>query len=167
MYPPDIDVLIARICIAVSVVGSFTTLHFSGFYCWQDLLLTKVHGKKCKGFTFKQACVERVCFIGFCTGVALVVKQLGLVLDLTGAVAIMPMMFCFPGMLQLKLNEIVNNGDSFPFYNLKSRFWGYFLIVSVASTESSAYPHTSIRSIESSAYPHTNIRSVEPNAYHP
>jgi hypothetical protein len=42
----------------------------------------------------------------------------------------MPMMFCFPGMLQLKLNEIVNNGESFPFYSLKSRFWGWFLIVS-------------------------------------
>jgi amino acid permease len=127
MYPPDIDVAIARVCIAVSVIGSFTTLHFSAFYCWQDLLLTEVPGKKSE-FTFKQACTERFFFIAFCTGVALVIKELGLVLDLTGSVAIIPMMFCFPGMLQLKLNEVVNGGKSYPFYSPKSRFWGYFFI---------------------------------------
>jgi amino acid permease len=127
IYPPEIDVAIARICIAVSVVGSFTTLHFSGFYCWQDLLVKKVPGKKCE-FTPMQATAERILFIGFCTGMAMVAKQLDVVLDLTGALAIIPMMFCFPGMLQLKLNEIVNNGEDFPFYNAKSRFWGYFLI---------------------------------------
>jgi len=129
IYPPDIDVAIARICIAISVIGSFTSLHFSAFHCFQDLLAKKDELTGKHVFTTVQAVAARLIFIGVCTGVAMAVKDLDIVIDVAGAVAIIPIMFVFPGLLQLRLKTIVYGDESIPFYSLTSNFWGYFLIV--------------------------------------
>jgi len=131
IYPPEIDVALARLSIAVSVVGSFTTLHFSAFYCFQDLLAKVQPGTDKAKFTPTEALAERVTFIGVCTAVALGVKNLDVVVDITGAISVIPMVFIIPGMLQLRLHDLIDSDDDvkIPFYDLRSRFCGWFLIV--------------------------------------
>lgn len=94
MFPEaPADVILARFCIAISVVGSFTTLHFSARICLQDLLVKGQEG----GFTPRQRLFEIAIYLLCTVGVSMVLKQLDFVLDIVGAGAVIPFMFVFPG----------------------------------------------------------------------
>ena len=83
-------------------------------------------------FTWQQALTERVLSLALSIGVALCVKDLGFVVDVIGAVAVLPTMTLFPGALQLRLHDILMEqepGRHIPWYNSRSRFWGWATIV--------------------------------------
>jgi hypothetical protein len=121
MFPLSAPVSVARFFIAGSVVGSFTSLHFSARACWMDLLLSKhstsnPHADEASSsgsssssssssrFTFRQQLCEIGFFLAVTVGPALFLKELDMVLDLVGSMAVIPFMFVFPGALQVKMD---------------------------------------------------------------
>lgn len=121
MFPDGpIDVILARFCIAISVVGSFTTLHFSARICLQDLVVKGQEG----GFTPRQRIYEIFIYLLCTVGVSMVLKELDFVLDLVGSVAIIPFMFVYPGMLAIQMDG--NNKECF---SLKGKYNGYIMII--------------------------------------
>jgi amino acid permease len=121
MYPSSFDVTIARFCIAVSVIASYTTLHFSARVIVEDLL--KSMGLISQdGFVPRQFLYEIIVFVVCTVGVALVVQELDTVLGIVGSIAAIPFMFVFPGMLQTRI-------DTCKCFSLTSKYNGIALIV--------------------------------------
>jgi hypothetical protein len=156
MFPRGaLDVTIARVCIVVSVVGSYVTLHFAARACLEDLLLTRAQsrarpGPRARararsaaagaaagaagaagggvgdgggGFSPVQNAAEISVYLVGTVAVAMVVTKLDLVLDFIGSTTIMPLMFVFPGWLQLKMD-----GDCAEVLSLRGRYNGPVLI---------------------------------------
>jgi len=122
MFPSTVDVTIARFCIAISVIASYTTLHFSARVCLEDLF--KAFGWISEdGFTNRQRVSEIFAYVAFTVAVSMVVTELDTVLGVVGSVAVIPFMFVFPGMLQMKID------DSKILFSLKNRYNGLALIV--------------------------------------
>jgi len=103
-----LDVMLAKLAIAVAVVASYTSLHFAARTCIEDLLLRGKKGEFDRSpggvggratFNSRQLALENVAFVSGTMGVSLVVTQLDVVLNFVGALACMPFMFCIPGML--------------------------------------------------------------------
>jgi amino acid permease len=64
-----------------------------------------------------------VFFLVTTVGVSMVLKQLDLVIDLVGSVAVIPFMFVFPGLLAQKLD-----GQSEEVFSLKGKYNGSIMI---------------------------------------
>ena len=156
MFPRgDLDVATARVCIVLSVVGSYVTLHFAARSCLEDLLLTRAQSRARPGsrprararsasgggggaaaagggsgggdgggrFSPVQNAAEILVYLVGTVAVAMVVTKLDLVLDFIGSTTIIPLMFVFPGWLQLKMD-----GNCAEVLSLRGRYNGPVLI---------------------------------------
>ena len=142
-----IDIVLVKLCISVSVVSSYVSLHFAARTCIQDLVLrhgicpaalcgpatsgarvgnAKGAAEKQRKFTFRQLVAEALVYLTSTMAVALAVEKLDVVLNFTGAIACVPFMFIFPGLLLLKL-DCNNTTDGFG--SLRWRYNGYIFIV--------------------------------------
>ena len=81
--------------------------------------------EKQRKFTFRQLVTEALVYLTCTMAVAIAVEKLDVVLNFTGAIACVPFMLIFPGLLLLKL-DCNNTKDGFG--SLRWRYNGYFFV---------------------------------------